>query len=163
MTTDDSAREAGRGPRPWSEYALMVAGLAVLWGASQWLKENCEPPDAVWAAGIPAVVRFFSANPLRALGYVAEGLRMTTAPAVLFICQELRATRPLRQYLALSLTLLGVALLTGVTGSLLAADVVAHQIVYHVAMGLLLGTALPGAAGLVHVTFARLRDRKSGR
>lgn len=61
------------------------------------------------------------------------------------------------------LTLLGIALLTGVAGAMLAPDVTAHDVAYHAAMGLLLGTALPGAAGLVHVMFARLRDRKAGR
>lgn len=159
MTTDDSAPESGRGPRPWGEYALMIAGLAVLWGGSNWLKKTCEPPNAVWAAGIPAVARFFAANPLRALGYAAEGLRTGTAPAVLFICQELRTTRPLRQYLAMCLTLLGVALLTVAGGLVIPSNAVA----YSVAMGLLLGTALPGAAGLVHVAFAWIRDGTAGR
>ncbi|MBE3011235.1 hypothetical protein IL992_18835 [Microbispora sp. NEAU-D428] len=154
MTTDDSTPESGRGPRPWGEYALMIAGLAVLWGGSNWLKKTCDPPNAVWAAGIPAVARFFAANPLRALGYAAEGLRMCTAPAVLFICQELRATRPLRQYLAMCLALLGVALLTLAGGLVIPSNAVA----YYVATGLLLGTALPGAAGLVHVAFAWLRN-----
>ncbi|WP_182874601.1 hypothetical protein [Microbispora sp. H10670] len=159
MTTDGSAPEAGRGPRPWGEYALMVAGLAVLWGVTQWLKENCEPPDTVWASGIVATARFFAADPLRALGYAAEGLRMTAAPALLYLCQDLRASRTLRQYLALSLTLLGLALLTAVCGVLIQPA----STFSYLFTGLLLGTGLTGAAGLVHVGFAWYADRKAGR
>ncbi|WP_203881392.1 hypothetical protein [Planotetraspora kaengkrachanensis] len=150
-------------PRPWSRYALTLAGLAGLFGGGIWLKDVCDPPAHVWNAGIAAFGGYMIAHPLLALGYVTSGSRMLAAPIVLSLLRELRRTRPLRQYLALSLTLLGVAAVTAVTAVLtIPGDDPPTGVLQYAALGVLLATAIPGAGGLIHVLFAWRADRKAG-
>ncbi|WP_204073176.1 hypothetical protein [Planotetraspora phitsanulokensis] len=151
------------GARPWSRYALTVAGLAVMFGGGIWLRDVSDPPAHVWNAGIAAVGGYAVAHPLAALGYAASGIRLLTAPIVLFLLRELRRTRPLRQYLAYCLTLLGIAAVTAVTVALtIPGDDPPTGFLDYAALGVLLATALPGAGGLIHVLYAWRADRKAG-
>jgi hypothetical protein len=103
------------------------------------------------------------AHPFLALGYVAGGSPLLTVPIVWSLWRELRTTRPLRHYLNLCLTLLGIAAVTALTAALtLSGEDTSTGFLYYTALGVFLATALPGAGGLVHVLFAWRRDREAG-
>ncbi|GAA1297363.1 hypothetical protein Psi02_14370 [Planotetraspora silvatica] len=150
-------------PRPWSRYALTIAGLAVVFGGGIWLRDVCDLPEHIWSAGIVATGGYMIAHPFLALGYAVGGSPMLTVPVVWSLWRELRTTWTLRNRLALYLVLLGIAAATALTAALtLSGEDTPTGFLYYLALGVFLATALPGAGGLVHVLFAWRVDRKAG-
>jgi hypothetical protein len=134
-----------------------------MFGGGAWLNRVCDLPAHIPGAGIAEMGGYAIAHPFLALGYTAGGIRLLTVPIVVSLWRELRTTRPLRHYLALCLTLLGIAAATALTAALtLSGDDTPTGFLYYAALGVLLATAFPGAGGLVHVLFAWRRDHKAG-